>query len=124
MYEIYFDGSCKDKEAVSCVVLKKGKKVLKEYIKKTLGTSNTAEWVALLMALAVAKHIKKRAKIMGDSQLVIYQLLGKYRVKDEKLKKYHRVGISLYEKVKEKVEIVKIDRKENLADKAIRRLSR
>ncbi len=48
-------------------------------------TNNMAEYEALIMALRMAvKHTKKITCIL-DSELVVKQLLGQYRVKDKKL---------------------------------------
>jgi len=48
-------------------------------------TNNMAEYEALIMALRMAvKHSKKITCIL-DSELVVKQLLGEYKVKDKKL---------------------------------------
>ena len=48
-------------------------------------TNNMAEYEALIMALRMGiKHGKKITCVL-DSELVVKQLLGKYRVKDKKL---------------------------------------
>ena len=48
-------------------------------------TNNMAEYEALIMALRMAlKHTKEVTCIL-DSELVVKQLLGEYRVKDKKL---------------------------------------
>lgn len=68
-------------------------KWLKKY-KERIGeaTNNTAEYKALIKALAEAKKIlKKESKetaleVRMDSELIVKQMLGEYRVKDNNLK--------------------------------------
>lgn len=50
-------------------------------------TNNVAEYEALLMGLeALLALDKKRIRVQSDSQLLVRQLNGDYRVKDEKLR--------------------------------------
>jgi len=50
-------------------------------------TNNVAEYEGLLMGLeALIQLGKKRIRVQSDSQLLVRQLNGQYRVKDEKLK--------------------------------------
>jgi ribonuclease HI len=50
-------------------------------------TNNVAEYEALLMGLeALIKMGKKKIRVQSDSQLLVRQLNGEYRVKDIKLK--------------------------------------
>jgi ribonuclease HI len=51
------------------------------------GSSNTAEYEALIRGLQAARELDcDEITVRGDSQLVIRQLEGKYRVKEPKLK--------------------------------------
>lgn len=60
------------------------------------GTSNTAEWKALIALLEIAiEHKASPLTIHGDSQLVIKQIEGKYRVKKEHLKPLHQRALRL-----------------------------
>ncbi len=77
------------------VVIKDGKgKVVKEY-GKTIGeaTNNIAEYSAVVSALeALAKLLGAKAKqaevlIEADSELIVKQLKGEYKVKDANLQK-------------------------------------
>ena len=50
-------------------------------------TNNVAEYEALLMGLEALIELKRnRIVVQSDSQLLVRQLNGEYRVKDEKLK--------------------------------------
>ena len=63
-------------------------KVVKE-LSRYLGhaTNNVAEYEALLMGLeALVRMGGKKIRVQSDSQLLVRQLNGEYRVKDEKLK--------------------------------------
>ena len=54
-------------------------------------TNNVAEYEALLMGLEVLIELKrKKIVVQSDSQLLVRQLNGQYRVKDEKLKVLHQ----------------------------------
>ena len=58
-------------------------------LSKYLGraTNNVAEYEGLLMGLeALLRLRKKRIRVQSDSQLLVRQLNGEYRVRDEKLK--------------------------------------
>jgi ribonuclease HI len=74
-------------------------------------TNNVAEYNALVFALEKAIEMKlKEIELRTDSELVVNQILGKYRVKAEKI-------IPLFKKAKSllrnfKWEIKKVSRKE------------
>ncbi len=48
-------------------------------------TNNMAEYEALIMALRMAIKQSKKVTCILDSELVVNQLLGKYKVRDKKL---------------------------------------
>ncbi len=56
-----------------------------------LATNNVAEYQALLLCLRKAKELGcTRLVVHSDSELMVRQMSGKYRVKDKKLQKYFR----------------------------------
>jgi len=60
-------------------------KQLSRYLGHT--TNNVAEYEGLLMGLEAALQLgRKRIVVQSDSELLVRQLNGRYRVKDEKLK--------------------------------------
>jgi len=65
-------------------------KELSRYLGRT--TNNVAEYEGLLMGLEALLQLgQKNIVVQSDSQLMVRQLTGEYRVKDEKLKvKYQR----------------------------------
>jgi ribonuclease HI len=81
-------------------------------------TNNVAEYEGLLMGLeALVKSGKKRIVVQSDSQLLVRQLNGEYRVKDEKLKILFQRAISLLHRF-ESYRILHVPREENqLADR-------
>jgi ribonuclease HI len=59
-------------------------------------TNNVAEYRALITALEKAKELgAKRVLIRGDSELVVKQMLGEYRVKNEALRELYEEAQSL-----------------------------
>jgi ribonuclease HI len=100
--------------------------VVVEELARYLGhaTNNVAEYHALLMGLeALLKSGRKRIRVQSDSQLLVRQLNGEYRVKDEKLKVLFQQAINLLRQF-ESYRIFHVPREQNkladrLANKAI-----
>ena len=96
--QTYSDGGARGNPgpaAIGVVLCDAQGKVLEE-ASKTIGerTNNQAEYEALLLALQLARQRKaRRLRCHADSELLIYQLQGVYRIKDAHLK-------TLAEKVK------------------------
>ncbi|MCK5043619.1 ribonuclease HI family protein [Candidatus Pacearchaeota archaeon] len=70
------------------VIVRKDGEILTKYSKKIgkFVTNNVAEYEALIKALELASnYTKKELTCILDSELVVKQLLGEYRVKNEKL---------------------------------------
>lgn len=98
-YVIYTDGASKGNPgpaSIGAVVINGAGKVLEEYsqaIGKT--TNNVAEYQAVIFALKKVKALfgKKRAEqseilIKSDSKLLVKQLNGEFKLKDEKIKEF------------------------------------
>lgn len=86
---LFFDGACRGNPgpmAIGAVLMENGKKV-KEVSKRIgMGTNNIAEWRALIEGLKLAKaHGCKALEVRGDSQLIIKQISGQYKVKSDNL---------------------------------------
>lgn len=111
--------------AASAAVLLDPSGELLEEIGAYLGvaTNNVAEWTALLLGLeAAAKRGIRRLNVRLDSELVVKQLRGEYRVKHAGLQPLHQRALRLLRAFAE-VEIRHIPRKENtLADGLVNRL--
>jgi ribonuclease HI len=88
-----------------------------------IATNNVAEWTALLLGLeAAAKRGIQRLSVRLDSELVVKQLRGEYRVKHAGLQPlYHRARQLL--RAFSEVDIRHVPRKQNaLADRLVNRL--
>ena len=103
-YQIYSDGASRGNpgpSGIGAVIFKDGKVVheIAKYIGE--GTNNVAEYEALLAALdyCVKKQLEP-VEIFADSQLMIRQLQGIYKVK-------HPSIIPLYQKAKEYLKYIK-----------------
>ena len=87
--EVYVDGAARGNpgEAGIGVVIKEGKKILLEmgvYIGKA--TNNVAEYMALIRGLEEALLLRKKSiKVTSDSELMVKQINGEYKVKNEGL---------------------------------------
>ena len=69
-------------------------KELSRYLGRT--TNNVAEYEGLLMGLEALIHLgRKKIRVQSDSQLLVRQLNGEYRVKDEKLKLLYQRAMTL-----------------------------
>lgn len=93
MLKVYFDGASRGnpgKAGAGIVVINDRDEIVGK-ICSYLGekTNNQAEYLAVLLALDYlqANDINdKTIELIGDSQLVIKQLRGEYKIKNEKLK--------------------------------------
>ena len=116
MFEVFIDGASKGNpgEASVGILIREDGKVLKT-ISKAIGlaTNNVAEYTALLYALEelLVMNVKK-IKVHTDSALLYNQLLGKYQVKNDLLKKLFDQAQELGRKF-EDVQIVNIPREKN-----------
>jgi ribonuclease HI len=95
VYKIYTDGASRGNpgpSGIGAVIYDDQGKVVHE-IAKYIGevTNNVAEYEALLEVLdyCVKKHISP-IEILADSQLLIKQMTGEYRVKHENIKPLYR----------------------------------
>lgn len=87
---VYFDGGCAPKNpghaGFAVVVKMKGEKtrILSRYIGKA--SNNVAEYTGLIVAVKYAKELgATHIQIYSDSQLVIKQVKGEWKLKDDRL---------------------------------------
>ncbi len=87
---IYTDGASRGNpgEAGAGVVIKdrEGKvyRTLKKYLGQT--TNNQAEYNALILALREVKGMGQNIRILSDSELLVRQVKGQYKVKNRNIK--------------------------------------
>jgi len=89
--------------AVGVIVRREGQIITKysEFIGERV-TNNEAEYLGLIRAMEIASKItKERITCILDSELVVKQLLGEYRIKHPKLRKLFFHVQKLQEKFKE-----------------------
>lgn len=92
---IFVDGGVYPNDGVYFSVLTEmhgvSKKLHERVHRKDYSTNNEAEYLAVIAALESfdASYDPQKLVIHSDSQLVIYQLSGRYRVKKEHLKPLH-----------------------------------
>ena len=77
-------------------------------------TKNEVEYETLLKGLELAKFVEgKSILVLGDSQLIMGQINGKYEAKEGRMKKYLEKVLRLVKKFKE-ANFVQIPREENM----------
>ena len=90
--KIYIDGASRGNpgESGAGIVIKDGKGRIFKRLRQYLGraTNNQAEYRALLLALKASRELGQSIKIFSDSELLVKQLKGSYRVKSKGLKPY------------------------------------
>lgn len=88
-----------------------------------IATNNVAEWTALVLGLeAAAKRGILRLSVRLDSELVVKQLRGEYRVKHAGLQPLYNRARQLMRRFSE-VDVKHVPRKQNaLADRLVNRL--
>ena len=114
-YELFTDGASRGnpgKAGVGFVIFKDGKEVARGGKFIGIKTNNEAEYFALLLGLKKCNELGiKNLKIYSDSKLLVNQIKGNFKVKDEKLKKLYNEAGKLLSKFE--FEIVHIPREKN-----------
>jgi ribonuclease HI len=120
--QIYSDGASRNNpgQAGLGVVIKKGKEVvaeIAEYLGKT--TNNIAEYMAFIRGLEEALALgAKEVHCYADSELLVKQINGEYRVKHEGLVPLYHHAVALSKKFKD-FELEYIPREQNKAADAL-----
>lgn len=100
--------------------LEGGRASLVAQVSESIGeaTNNVAEYKALIEGLKLAeRHDPDRLTVRADSQLLIRQLEGRYRVKNPALQALHRQASGLLEKIPHRLE--HIPREQNIVADAL-----
>ncbi len=87
---VYTDGGARGnpgKAAIGIIILDENDQMIEEY-KEFVGikTNNEAEYRAIIRALELCKKYAKKVHIYSDSELVVRQLNGEYKIKKKELK--------------------------------------
>ena len=95
MYKLFFDGACRGNPGLSShggvIYDPQGKEI--DTIATYIGhaTNNIAEYSGLLAGLNRCQVLNiKTLKVYGDSNLVIKQVKGEWKVKNDKLRSLHK----------------------------------
>ena len=111
--EIYVDGASRGNPgpaAWAYVYFKDGKLIKKKYGFIGKNTNNTAEYNAIINALKDAADFSNDTiKLYSDSQLVVRQINGKYRINKEHLSKLYEKIVKLLKNY-QKVEFIHVKR--------------
>ena len=91
MHKLVVDGACLGNPGISAagmlIINQKSEEIFKGSMFLGEGTNNTAEYRAVLEGLKAALRVGiSNIEVYSDSQLVIRQLNGQYKVKSGKLK--------------------------------------
>jgi len=93
-YELYIDGASRGnpgKAAAGFVIIKNGKELVRGGKFLGIKTNNEAEYFALLLGLKKCVELEiKKLKIFSDSQLLVNQIKGVYKVKNDNLKRFYK----------------------------------
>ncbi len=121
--EVYVDGACSGNPGLAgCgIFIKESSNCMKISVFLGEATNNIAEYMALLIALDELKAKKAFPIIVySDSELVVKQISGEYKVKDTRLKVLFNKVIGLIASFPE-IEIKHIRREENKTADALAR---
>lgn len=111
MRKLYFDGSCTPVNPGGVAgfawrLLDENNQEIAsdsgEVCRGPTATNNIGEWAAVTNGLKYLKEIEYTGEleIYGDSQLVIRQLLGEYKVRKETLMPYHKECMTILKEMK------------------------
>ena len=125
--EGYFDGSASPNPGLMsvgfCIMNKLGHIIVEDRANLQEGTNNQAEYLGFIMLVKRLLTFKpEHVKIIGDSQLVIKQLKGDWKVKKPELKELYKQANNLLGQLK-RYELCWVKRTENsIADKLSKRV--
>lgn len=115
--KMYFDGGCRPnpgKMKIAVIFLGSYELHTIEELPDQ-GTNNLAEWIAFVSGLQAAVNVGiDELEVYGDSQLVVNQFKGDYRVKKEELKPLYEKAIELAKNFKS-LSITHVPRGTNIA---------
>ncbi len=107
-YELYIDGASRGnpgKASVGFVIFKNGQEVVRDGKYIGIKTNNEAEYFALLLGLKKCLDLGiNNIKIYSDSKLLVNQINGTYKIKDEKLKRLYKEIEKILKNINYKIE--------------------
>ncbi|MCX7699002.1 MAG: ribonuclease HI family protein [Candidatus Goldbacteria bacterium] len=126
VYTAYIDGASSGNPGdagIGIIIYKNNEEILRVSRYIGMQTNNFAEYKAFLSLLEILdKHSIKNIKVFTDSELLVKQLKGEYKINNEAIKKFI-TEIKKYKKIKYEIEY--ISREENKeADKLAKQASK
>ena len=86
---MYVDGASNQNNSGVGLVLISPEKIIIEKSLRLDSTNNEAEYEALMMGMAMVQRMgRKSVKFFSDSRLVVGQVKGEFKMKDEKMQGY------------------------------------
>lgn len=125
LIKVYTDGTSRGnpgKAGIGIVVTDASDNILKKY-KEYIGeeSNNSSEYKALIKSVEIIKNLKQDFNIihfLSDSELIVKQITGKYKIKNPNLIKLSLNFWKSINELKKKFKIIHIPReKNNLADR-------
>ena len=115
-WEIFSDGACSGNPGPAAigVVIRRDGVIVKE-ISEPIGvaTNNIAEYRAFIRGIKAAQALgAEQVKLRTDSELLFYQIKGKYKVKHVNMKPLYEKAVALLKRFKN-VECKVVPREEN-----------
>jgi ribonuclease HI len=111
-WTLFVDGAARNNPGpagAGVVLIKNNILVRKEGFFLGKKTNNQAEYLALLIGLFFLRqymHADDRVCILSDSQLLVMQLRGVYKIRNPQLQKYHALALTLLHGFHAKIEHV------------------
>ena len=120
MIEIYADGGSRGnpgEAAIGYLILKNGKEIYRHAEKLGRSTNNVAEYRAFIEAIKALLKIdpeaaKDSVKVFSDSELIVKQINGEYKVKSQNIKPLYEDAIGLLKNFNS-IRIIHIPREKN-----------
>jgi ribonuclease HI len=116
-FHIFIDGASRGNpgdSGIGVVIKDENMNTIKEYSEYIgVNTNNSAEYIALIYALKKIKTLKtSKLKIYSDSKLMVNQIKGLYKIKNQKLIELYWEVINLLKRFK-LCDIMEIPREDN-----------
>jgi|DewCreStandDraft_4_1066084.scaffolds.fasta_scaffold11289_8 ribonuclease HI len=126
VYTAYIDGASSGNPGdagIGIVIYKNNEEILRESKYIGMQTNNYAEYMAFLSLLEILdKHSIKKIKIYTDSELLVKQIKGEYKIKNEAIKSFIE-KIKKYKNIKYEIEHITRDKNKE-ADKLAKKASK
>jgi len=133
LLKVYADGASRGNpgpSAIAFIVLDQNGRKLREHSEYVgVGTNNQAEYKALIHALESAVNFGDELTCSMDSELVVKQMNGEYRITDLKMRNLWRQAVALKEKFRRATFVhvpranPHIERVDQLANEVLDRIS-